>query len=231
MAGLIYKDLCIMKKNIMIDILVIVAWSVLIFGMLSQGKEEDVTPVIVLMQLFLYICIFCIISGTQRSLLEIDEIKLYNYFVASTPLLRKKQVRSKYYGILGLSLMGVVWGFVCEHCNYFQKYETKEAVYIFMMLFFIQIILRAIELPFLFYYGQKVGKMVKVLMIVIIAFFAIVYFLFGKLPEISAENMIIKFFEWFSKPESFPLRELGVVALAMYVISYMISSRLPVYDE
>lgn len=132
-----------------------------------------------------------------------------------------------------LSFAVVVWGFVCDYICTWISGIPGSAASLYMTLFFIQIVLRALELPFIICFGEKHGRTYKILLISVIVFVGIVYILFGKIPENMSLDSFFDFIIRTAKNEAvLSTTMLGVVAVfpyatfVLYYFSYKISCKL-----
>lgn len=240
MLGLFYADFLIRKKEVLLNALVIAGYSVLLFlpwgsileqnGMLTDLIRGE-TVTFGILPFFVYVLVFIILSGLQSSLFS-GEQRNYHAFVASTPLTAKGYILSKYYEVLLLSFAGVLWGAVCDLISSLCAGSPGSAMPVYLSLFFIQILLRAVDLPFLICFGLKYGNTVKQIVLSVAAAAAIVYALFGRLPDIGSDVLFQSFFLWFVSEEKWAAFPLGLaavfpyVAVGMFYVSYRLSVKL-----
>ena len=234
MPGLLYKELVIMKKDLLLCGAGIVLVSVLLF--LPWGKWDMLNAAsmtYVFGPMVTYFCIYIIISVAQSGIFAHDERRVWSAYITASPLLGNGQVLSKYYITLALSFTGVLWGFVCDNICMLTSGIYGSAASIYMTVFFVQIVLRAFELPFIIRFGEKHGRTYKILLISVAAFLGIVYLLFGKLPENLSLDGFFEFLLKLSRNEAV-LSDimLGITAvfpyaaLLLYYLSYKISCKL-----
>jgi hypothetical protein len=238
MIGLIYKDLCVMKKSLIFNAGILLAVSVLFClpwkWILSEwdGAQENEIYMAVFLVLPLFVWFFAalLIGSVQETLFLHDENKCYNAFISSTPLTGDGQVLSKYYEMALLSSVLLVWGTVCDQLICLVNGLSGSTLGLRMCFFFIQLFLRAVETPFLVRYGSKAGKQVKLLVLIVAVFLEIVYLLFGPLPD--SDTLFETIGRWFFSEEKMSGLLLGAAAilpyavLALYYVSYRISCGL-----
>jgi hypothetical protein len=238
MIGLIYKDLCVMKKSLIFNAGILLAVSVLLClpwkWILSEwgGAQENEIYMAVFWVLPLFVWFFAamLIGSVQEILFLHDENKCYSAFISSTPIMGDGQVLSKYYEMALLSSVLLVWGAVCDQLICLVNGLSGSTLGLRMCFFFIQLFLRAVETPFLVRYGSKAGKQVKLLVLMGVAFLGIVYLLFGPLPD--SGTLFETIGRWFFGEEKMSSLLLGAVAilpyavLAFYYVSYRISCGL-----
>ena len=231
-----------MKKDLLLCMVSVLGISILLFipwaGLLEANgvateflNAESMTYAI--MPMLAYICIFVVISVVQAGIFTHDERKVWSAYITASPMGGNGQVLSKYYMTLLLAFAGVVWGFICDNICTLISGIQGSAASIYITIFFIQITLRAVEMPFIIRFGEKHGRTYKILIISVIAFVGVVYLLFGRLPENMSVNSFFEFIIRFSKNEAaVSTTMLGVAALfpyaalLLYYGSYKISCRL-----
>ena len=238
MRGLLYKDLIVMKKDLLMCGAATAFLSILFF--LPWGKwciNDEIVSVesmtYVVIPLVAYSCIYVIISTIQSGIFAQDERKAWSAYITASPLGGNGQILSKYYLTLALSFFCVVWGFICDNICMLISGIEGSAAGIYMTIFFVQIVLRAFEIPFIIRFGEKHGRTYKILIISVIVFLGIVYLLFGKLPENMSLDSFFEFLLNISENEAV-LSDMMLavtalfpyVALLMYYVSYKISCKL-----
>ena len=242
MLGLLYKDFMVMKKDLLYTMCAILGSSIFLFvpwGNLLDKYNihtemvNEYTMTFVIMPCVTYFLVFQMIAMAQGNLFAHDERKVWSSYITGSPLGTRGQVLSKYYMVLALSFVGFVWGAFCDTISMLVSGIYGSAAIIYTVIFFGQILFRAIELPFLIRFGQKHGRNYKILVFVIVAFACIVYALFGKIPKgLSLEMIITSIVKLSGNPTAISTAFLGVIALCpyvifgMYYISYKISCKL-----
>lgn len=242
MFGLLYKDFIVMKKDLLLCLAGVLGFSVALFvpwgAMLEANgiateilNTEAMTYAIA--PLFSYLCIFFVVSTVQSGIFAHDEKRVWSAYITASPAGSDGQVLSKYYMTLLLSFAVIVWGSICDCiCTYISGIQGSAAG-IYITFFFVQIFLRAFEMPFIFCFGEKHGRTVKILLISVIVFAGIVYVLFGKLPENTSLDRFFDFLIRFSKNEAIVSNTMltmaalfPYMALGLYYVSYKISCKL-----
>jgi hypothetical protein len=224
-----------MKKSLIFNACILLVQSVMFFlpwkWILSKLDEDEIyVAVFLIIPLFLWISVAQVIASVQENLFSYDENKCYSAFISATPLTGAGQVLSKYYEMLLLSSVLLVWGEVCDRALCVVNGMSGETLEIRLFLFFLQLFLRAVETPFLVCYGSKSGKQVKLLVLLGVVFLVIVYLLFGPLPD--SDTVFGTIVNWFSSENKLSGMLLGAAAIlpymvvALYYISYRISCRL-----
>lgn len=180
MWGLIRKDLYVNRKEI--GIYSALAGGCSIFLMIPFGAKtmEELGLLYSLLGAMWLIGIFILIGTLENGLLLPDEDCGYEQFVLSSPLGIKGQVLSKYYICLAISLVGAFWCILLAQISITVTGVENELTLVVVLLFFLQIFLRAVELPFLFGLGARYGNYVKMGAGLIMLFLALNHILYGK---------------------------------------------------
>ncbi|MBQ8318705.1 MAG: ABC-2 transporter permease [Lachnospiraceae bacterium] len=231
MLGLLYKDLKIMKYEIIMMLLEMVVISVCLFLPLDTWLGEGsavagMAPVVVAFA----VCI--VVSMVQSKIFSLDERRVWAYYMTSTPFAAKGQVLSKYYLSIGLSAVAMIWLLLCDSLVPLFTDQPGGGSLIYIAFFFGQTFGRAIEIPFIIRFGEKNGGSYKILFGLGIFFLFIVYLLFGPLPDFSNPDFLEKLISIFSDAQLMSTGLLGFMAIApyvimiMYYISYKISCKL-----
>lgn len=231
MLGLLYKDLKIMKWDVIAMCIEIVLFSMCLFlpferWLGAESMAAGVAPVVVAF----VVCI--IVSVIQTKIFSHDERRMWSYYMTSTPLMAKGQVLSKYYLSIGLSAVAMMWLLICDMLVPIFTGQPGGGSLIYIAFFFGQTFGRAIEIPFIIRFGEKQGGSYKILFGVGIFFLIIVYLLFGPLPNFSNPDFLEKIIDIFGNAELMSTGLLGFMAIApyvimvMYYISYKISCKL-----
>ena len=91
-------------------------------------------------------------------------------------------------------------------------------------------------MPFVIYFGEKQGKVVKILVATFIGFVVLVYFLFGDLPNVNGvEEMVNYVVNLYYDADVYNVKALGKllmvlpVALVVYYLSYKVAVRVTKY--
>jgi len=229
MLGLLYKDYCILKKNIWSMAAVMLLLSVVLLlpasvwektGLLSETITAQVIA-FTIMPVVVYIDMFACIGGLQKNMLEHDECKAWSNYITASPLGYKEQVLSKYYMMLLSSFAVVVWGFLCDMLSSLVVGSVGSASGIYTTFFYIHIILQAIEYPFLIRFGHKYGNTYKVGLLIVAFYGLMVYLLFGKIPESLSEDFFGFVFNLAASENALPTFALGILALLPYVAALL----------
>ena len=159
------------------------------------------------------------------------ERKKWGYYTTSVPGGIKKQVGAIY--IIILTAIIFTLGVTCGLNIIIRKaagIDIPDATGMMLVFALIVLFMRAIELPFFYAFGSKVGSAVKSLLVVVLIFIAALYFMFADLSWLgSMDDFIGNFIEWLSKLDLKHLISGGFVgkllltAVPLYIVSYLIS--------
>lgn len=199
MVGLIYKEFAIQRRSLTIlgvsCGLFILALFFPLFGdyvtTLSSNMGADRSVLLMIWEFVIYVLLFLIVGMYQPTIFEADESKKWAGFVSSTPLTGKGQIAAKYYFVLLLSVMihALCW---CFNYIYAAVYQLDfSLVDILVILFYIQLLLRAFELPFVVRFGSKNGDTYKGFLFLILVMVVVIYLLFGDLSAFGSINTLI----------------------------------------
>lgn len=224
MVGLLYKEFIQNRRNLALIGGTLMIFSSIMFIPEPEGFEEIWT----LLGLIVYVPIFALTGDMfQSSIFESDESKKWAYFIASSPMTVKGQVGSKYWFTLLTSYAVLVWCAVCDAISCAVHDNPNSMISLIVMLFFIQIMMRAVEMPFIIRFGSKIGAVYKGIVFSVLIFAVIVYLLFGDLSKFgSVENFYSWFFKMMSGGSNGMLifsAALPYVSVGLYYLSYRLS--------
>lgn len=231
MAGLLYREIVLNKKNLFGMALGIVGVSVLMFLPFIFGEDFGETELVTsLMSVLVFFMVFLVLGLMTASIFEADESKKWAYFITSTPLTDASHVKEKYLFTLLLYIALFIW------CYFLAVLSAAlgggaNGMVAFEMLF-VMLAVNAIEFPFLVRFGSKVGSYVKTALMMIIMLIAFEYIFFGDLSIFGSPEKIFEFFEKFS--DTTLMSDISLVLLAafpyfaagLYYLSYKISCKL-----
>ena len=93
-------------------------------------------------------------------------------------------------------------------------------------------------MPFVIYFGEKQGKVVKILMASLIGFVVLVYFLFGDLPKVNGvEEMVNYVVNLYYDADVYNVKALEKLLMVMpvdlvvYYLSYRVAARVMKYKR
>ncbi|MBQ8966488.1 ABC-2 transporter permease [Ruminococcus sp.] len=197
----------------------------------TAAKSSEGSSFLFMMCIFTVALSFYVGGIVQEGLLAADERKKWAYFVVSTEDGIKKQVGSKYILML---LYSVTISFVCIFMNALTADILGEDVPptsgLILLLFFVQLLIRAINAPFIFAFSSKYGNTVRLAALLIVSAIALVYGLFGDLSIINMDTMWKKLFkaiEKLSESETAIWAQTAFfgVVIVLYFLSYKLSCK------
>ena len=228
MMGLIYKDLCLLKKDLLINsiiiVLVIIAATCVPYAGFQELTELGVH---VMAPAYLLICTVLGTLAYTIKLIELDEKKRWSGFVISGPIGYKLLILSKYFLAMALSWIPVVVHAFGEVIGLFIPNTISGLTGITVTGFYFIILYCAVEFPFEFRYGSKNGVKYKAGFFLLLFYLGMIYLLFG--PPIDSNEIIDYLFKLAKGEAQLPkwMQYVGVfvpyVAMGAYYISYKIS--------
>lgn len=230
MLGLLYKDLCVIKKEILslgiLCVLLILAATCIPFSKifpLQVGYSYAAIPV------FVSCYVLLLLGSLWGQYFEIDEKRRWSGFVMSTPVGYKQQVLSKYFFTLASGWLVLVAVMIGELIGSLIPGTEKGMSQAAITVFYLCILYQAIDYPFAFRYGSKHGVKVRLILLLLGFYAFMIYILFGKVPDTDA------LFDFITKlmagEVQLPLyvQYMGVflpyVTMALFYLSYKLSCR------
>lgn len=228
MLGIIYKDLYLLKKDLLINgitmALFVIAATCFPYAAF-QGLTELGMHVMVPAYLLASIAFTSFIYAVK--LIALDEKKRWSSFVISGPLGYKQLILSKYLLTMALCWVPVVVHVLGEIIGMFIPNTVSGLTGITVTGFYSIILYCAFEFPFQFRYGSKIGVNYKAGLILLLFYLGMIYLLFG--PPIDSNAIIDYLFRLAMGEAQLPkwVQYTGVflpyVAMGAYYISYKIS--------
>ncbi|MBR6103002.1 MAG: ABC-2 transporter permease [Ruminococcus sp.] len=236
MLGFLYKDIKSNLKWLLLGLLVIMFMVCLMSLAMVLGdeniKQKGMGSFMKMILFVLEAMSFVIVGAFSLNYIQSDERKKWGYYVASLPCGTRNQVVSKYVFVAGITFITF---FICIANNLFVGLFVKGMPDLTETLFSVvclSLLMRAIELPFIFAFGTKVGSQVKGGIMLMIIVWAAVYFMFGDLSWMGSEDEIWgKLFEWiqgfdFTKLLDTVLGKILLLGLPLYAVSCFISTKV-----
>lgn len=142
--------------------------------------------------------IFVLTGTLENELLLSDETAGYQQFVLSSPMGVRGQVLSKYYTCLLISLLRAFWCILLTEISNMVTGMENGLLLPVIVLFYLQIFLRAVELPFLFGLGARYGHYVKMCVGIVLTFLVLNYVLYGKNFRMQTFDSLMEYISEFS---------------------------------
>ncbi len=174
---------------------------------------------------------FVVTSILALQSIKADERKAWAHFVISTPQCAKSLIDAKYTYTLLLGVAMCVLSYLFETVFSAWYCMPVNVTALYMLLFFVQLLIFAICMPFDVRFGSKLGANVRLILFVAMAFLALVYFLFGDLAifddaELFGEKLYNSLLgEGQSKTVTIVMAVLPYLSMAAYGLSYLYSCK------
>ena len=180
--------------------------------------------------------VYFTLGSLQANVLVADENKKWGYFVASTPKGKEGQMYSNYLIIFMMCGLTYISYIIIETALGVLTYHLTgeictSIVGITSFMLYVQLFLRAIELPSLVRFGTKIGGHLRAIVLALLVVGVGVYLLFGPLPTDSGTlaESIFSFIEDFTNgliPDwlLFMQSIFPVIAVGGFILSWFISS-------
>ena len=172
---------------------------------------------------------FLAAGALQLLVLRGDDRKLWGYWITATADGYKGFLRVKYemiFGMIVLLMFSVQFGDMgyCAVAADMGKEEVGQISGIALPLCFVQILLRAIDIPFVYRFGSKKGSFVKLICLIVLVIIMLAFLI---LNIEHSDNIIESCKKVINVQNSSLLLSIGlVVCLALYYLSYRITCKL-----
>ncbi len=233
MRGLMYKNFFQFRRMLMFLAVFGLLISFLIIWITSNmeapTQQTDKMGIMLVMSGFWFVVFFCV--GMMYSDLFLQDENLLNAsFCISLPQSLKGHIKSKYYMILAINVIIMFMCFVTDTIVVAIMGDTEiSAVGICVFIFCFQLLLAAVEIPFMVRFGASYGLKTLDIAVTVVLIFATVYFLFGDVsflmsddPGEALRKMMLAFVEKFAMI----LALLPYVTGILYYVSYRVSLAL-----
>lgn len=227
MAGLLYKELVLNKRNIISMAVAELVISLVIFMPLFDGGLEDADILTYLLSTVMIPVMFLSL-GMTAGFFEIDETKKWAYFISSSPVTQTGHIRTKYIFTFLMYTALLVWCYYLSAFALVLGGSINMSIAVFMQ--WIMLIFNAVEFPFMVRFGTKAGGFIKSAFMIALMLIFIEYALFGDFS--SDSEKIFAFIE--SLSETTAMSDIMCIltavfpcaAAGLYYLSYKISCKL-----
>ncbi len=235
MLGLLYKDMILKKRLLILLAVGLVIFSAFAGGIafISRNSPDEDNDYAVRTIAMLYLVFIYAADAIESSLFGIDETRGWMSFITSSAMGARGQIKAKYLGTLLLSSFVAHW---CYFTDIFALVISDKVGGMLSMtvitMFFVQLTFKAVEIPFVVYFGEKNGNNVKVGILLILIFAVGIYFLFGDLSLFGSMDDFMKWLTELITGEGGSEAMLKIsavvpyISIALYYFSYRISCRL-----
>ncbi len=226
MRGFFYKDVVMSK----ISLIVIAALTVISAGAgvyLTKFYENDSTAAMIF-PLAVVVMDFIFVGMFDTGLFSFDENRLWQSFAASTPQAFRAQAQSKYLLVLAINLFVIFVFQIADSITSFVTDTTYGSMTsVAFLMFSMQIISCAVEIPFMVRFGSQKGVNVKFAVMGMILLIVGIYFLFGDISFMFEGNFKEILSAFLQKGGTvWVMALLPYFAIALYFLSYKITTAL-----
>lgn len=240
MNGLLYKEFKQNQTGVLVTILVPFLVLLLPVVLTSSGLQLSLVDSVVsienesaTLKFLLIMATYLMVGDMQGKTLIGDDTKKWGIFVVSNPVGIKGYLYTKYIFIFGMCGLMFVSGTLADYLYCTIGYQvTKQDIgsmsVTLVLLFYAQLLLRAIELPFFIRFGIKSGTIIKIitgvlLVVLLIVFvllnpFDIVIKIVGFVDSLRSGNV--------SDALSLMIAIFPFIALGTYYFSYRVSCKV-----
>ena len=233
MTGYLYKEFKLNLRLILIFLLTYIFFSVGPIFAVVDAKDDDtigqtLTMILGMFCIFTFITAGCIQSGVFNG----DDRKKWAYFVTSTPSGIKGQIGAKYLFTMLFCMFVVTLETLKLALAEQISGQSSGLSVLIAAMFYVQLLMRAVEYPLIVRFGVKMGSMVKITAVCVLVLGFIVYALFGDTSAFaSMDTFWERMFAFVGDPDKLKklLLWVGVCTLAvlpLYYLSYRISVKL-----
>ncbi len=227
MFGLLYKELIIHKKQLLMILPIIVfalGWTIVPVQTTPDLNEWELDLVLGMVSVMIMLTLEMFESG----IMEGDERKKWQDYIVSVKDGIHMQIAAKYVFNAALSCsMVVIMTIFFSAASAVNGTDITIINVLLMQLLWLQLLIRALEMPFLVRFGTKQGNLFRMVLIGAVTMGLIVYGLFGDLSVFGSLESFLKWMKDFLTDESSTiLRLTPAVTWVLYYLSYRISCRL-----
>lgn len=223
MLGYIYKELKINKMvlAIMFGLMALFNFFAIPLSLTDDNLKGNGMMFYVIIPIFSGMSFF-IVGMVASGLLEADERKKWGYYTACAPNGIRNQVCSTYIIVAAGLVINFVFAFIVN--TIIRQFDSTIPNVTGMMaiIALFVLLLRAIELPFFYAFGSKIGAAIKGLLMVLVIFIAAVYFMFGDISWLGSQDDVMEAILKF-------LSDLSIRKLFKSVFGFILISSVPLY--
>lgn len=230
MSGLLFKEFYENRKMLIFTYAFVLFGVVLMIGSFAFGFTVD-ERLVLLSSLGMQAVIMLFTGTVQTMIFQYDESRLWSGFVSSTPLTAGGQVKSKYLFVLLTSTISISVCLIADIINCAVN-EAGSVFQLVALIFWLQLLFNAIEIPFVIRFGAKKGNNLRAVIFISILFIVIVYALFGDISMFGSDEDFYDFALKLIKGEVGMQETLWLnallpyVSVTLYILSYKLSCKL-----
>lgn len=229
MSGLLFKDLYLNRKYLWFFIAPFLLIPGSILSELKKGTPENsVIMTIMLTEAMILAFGYMLTMG----IMKYDETKAWAGFIISSPQAARGQVASKYYFCLISMLAAFFISYIYNIVVNAVTLLTFSGLLFESTLFFITLLVLAVEIPFSIRFGSDNGNKYRAMILLLPIFAGMVYFLFGDLSIFGDPDKLINDIIRIAEGKELPDGVLIAMAIfpyfsvTMFYLSYRLSCRL-----
>ncbi len=227
MFGLIYKELITHKKQLLAITPVLVfflGWTIVPPAVTSDLNEWELDLALT----FSSIVIMLTIGMFESGIVEADEVKKWQEFIVSAPYGIRRQIGAKYVFNAAFScVIANVLTLFFSVAAAINDTDVNIAEALLFQFLWLQLLIRALEMPFLFRFGSKQGNIFRMVLIGALTIGIIIYGLFGDLSVLGSLKSFLQWMKDFlTDKSSYFLYLTPLVTWIIYFLSYEISCKL-----
>ena len=173
MAGLMYKNFLLYRLELIVIAVVqlFMSATALLTGLMGSNPGGN---------LLLYGCMFLIIGFIESGLFAPDEKQSARSFLIATPTGAAGHIQSKYLFLLLVNLGVMICCFLTDTVAFALTGDENTMTGVMLVLLFsMSLVMDALSLPFIIYFGTNYGLNVKASALGIILLLVLLYALFG----------------------------------------------------
>lgn len=228
MWGLMLKDLYVNRRTIGIYSAMAGVCSIFLMIPFNAKTMDELGFLYTILGALCVAGIFMLTGTLENELLLSDETTGYQQFVLSSPMGVKGQVLSKYYTCLFISLLRAFWCILLTEISSMVTGMENGLLLPVIVLFYMQIFLRAVELPFLFGLGARYGNYVKMCVGMVLVFSVMNHAMYGKNFRMQTFDSLMEYISGFSMEQlaDGALLAWGLLlagSLVLFYVSYHVS--------
>ena len=220
MAGLMYKNFLLYRMELIVAAVLqlFISATVLLTGITDTGSPQGT--------LLLYGSMFLLIGYLESGLFAPDEKQTARNFLIATPTGAAGHIESKYWFLLLIDLGVLICCFLTDTVVFaLTGDENTMTGVLVVLLFSLSLVMDALSLPFIIYFGTNYGLSAKASALGLILLLILLYALFGDISYVLSNDFMTALDKLFE--DGNVLLMLGLLPYAA-VLLYGLSCKLSV---
>lgn len=230
MKGHLYRAFVLCKPQIffLIAMQAVCSAFLIVFAALQANQPNCDMDFVQVVCMVIYLLMFLLsMSILTNDYFKIDEKPATAFFLCSTPKSVKAQVAGKYFFILIIGLFALAANYVTDVIVTAITLGGTSSTVLLLLLFCAELLVNAVEIPFVFRFGSGRGAAIKGAVFGGIMVAIIIYGLFGNISFFLGSDPMGAFLEFMSGDG--PMWTIAITpyaSAAAYYLSYLISVKL-----